>query len=63
MNVMKWYSILHPSSVVSEHMTSPSKAMKLVNKYFKGTSVTYSGCSDLVLVQFLQLVWTKGDLP
>ena len=48
MNEMKWSNISHTTGVVSEHMRSPSEAVKWVHNYFKGTSVTYSGCSDLV---------------
>ena len=48
MNAMKWSNISHVAGVVGQHMTSPSEAIKWVLKYFKGTSVTYNGCSDLV---------------
>ena len=48
MNVMKWSNILHVTGVVNEHITSLGEAMKWVLKYFKDTSVTYNGCSDLV---------------
>ena len=48
MNAMKWSTILHVVGVASEHMTSPGEVVKWVVKYFKGISVTFSGCSDLV---------------
>lgn len=48
MNVMKWPNISHVVGVVSGHMESPSEAVKRVLKYFRCTSVTYSGCSDWV---------------
>lgn len=48
MNALKWSDISHPTCVVSRHMASPSDVVKWVLKYFRGTCVTYSGCSDLV---------------
>jgi hypothetical protein len=48
MYVMKWSDISHAVGVVSGYMENPGKAVKWVLWYFRGMSITYNGCSDLV---------------
>lgn len=46
--VMKWLDISQCSWFVNGYMENASKVVKWVLWYFRGTSITYSGCSDLV---------------
>ena len=46
---MRSYEIFsHVVGVVNRYMTNPGEAVKWVLQYLRGTSITYSGCSDLV---------------
>ena len=58
MNVKKMSNTSHETDVVSGHIASPHEAMKWMLQYFRGTSVTYSGCNDFV-DQILLVIWTK----
>jgi len=58
MFAMKCLDISHGVGVVSGNMTTWK--WKWVLWYLRGTSITYSGCSDLVCGYE---IWRRGDLP